>query len=533
MLRRGSHLAARTRTAIVPTVWVLAAVACKPTLDADPSPDGMGRANPTAKPEEVHPSPHALGTDPLLPLLNEEALLARVEAQRAVLGHEALFEDADGHPVPWISPQEELPEGEASLDDDLLTSLPGSSGLGSAEPVAFSGPRVNGNALGLFEPIEEPNQSEALDHFYRALQQLRDGKDPDGKVRILAYGGSHTDADVYTHYLRTYLQERFGDGGHGFVHVARPWKWYGHFDVEVDGAKYWKTEHAQRRSGRDDGYFGLLGASLAAKTKKAFGKVIPRKGVVASNYELYFLKQPRGGSFTVLVDEKPVATVKTRAAEFGPGYYAFDLPEAEHTVEIRPKGNGEVRMFGMTMERDQPGVVVDTLGIGGTRAANMLEWDETTWGDNIQHRAPDLISLWYGTNEATDTNQSIGAYEERLRLVVEKLKRAAPEASCLLVGPGDFPLPSDSGGYVARPRIREIVEVQERVASEMGCGFWDTLAFMGGEMSMTTWVRALPPMAKDDHIHFTRRGYTRIGMGLVDAMMANFDGSSPLAITLD
>src|SRR5690606_6298012 len=97
---------------------------------------------------------------------------------------------------------------------------------------------INGNALGLFEPIEGPEGDAHLGHFHQALRDLRAGRDPDGKVRVLLYGGSHTDADIYPHYVRAYLQERFGDGGHGFVHVAKPWAWYGHVELEVEGFKY-------------------------------------------------------------------------------------------------------------------------------------------------------------------------------------------------------------------------------------------------------------------------------------------------------
>ena len=46
----------------------------------------------------------------------------------------------------------------------------------------------------------------------------------------------------------------------------------------------------------------------------------------------------------------------------------------------------------------------------------------------------------------------------------------------------------------------------------------------GGELSMVKWANARPTMARGDHIHFTRRGYTRIGMGVVDAIMVEFDG---------
>ena len=466
-----------------------------------------------------------------LPILNAEALTARVEAQRALLGSRALFEDERGDPVPWLSPQEIVPAGpagigsdEASIDDDLLTSLPGSSGLGASDTVATASVRrINGNALGLFEPVDAADGAAPLRHFHDALRSLRAGHDPDGKVRVLLYGASHTDADVYPHYIRTYLQRRFGDGGHGFVHVAKPWRWYGHVDAAVEGLAHWKTEHAQRRDARGDGFFGLMGASLATRDKKAMGRVAFRNGSVASHFELYYLAQPRGGSFSVFADGAEIGTVKTAASESQPGYYAFELPEGEHEIEVRVRGNGEVRLFGMTAERHTPGVVVDTLGIGGTRASNILRWDEAVWSDNVRRRAPDLYVLAYGTNEATDESP-LSVYEADLRAVLERFARAAPEASCLLVGPGDFPLQTEPGSYAPRPRVAEIVAVQARVAADMGCGFWDTLAFMGGELSMLQWANAEPPMAKSDLIHLTRRGYVRMGMALTDALMLDFDG---------
>src|SRR5690606_40676411 len=127
-------------------------------------------------------------------------------------------------------------------------------------------------------------------------------------------------------------------GGHGFVHVAKPWRWYRHVDVAVEGGARWKTEHAQRRDARDDGFFGLLGASLATRDKKATGRISFHNGSVASNFEVYYLAQPRGGSFTIYADGNEVTTVKTAAAEPKAGYYAFELPEGEHDIKVRPRG---------------------------------------------------------------------------------------------------------------------------------------------------------------------------------------------------
>ncbi len=468
------------------------------------------------------PTPAAETEIPLVPL-NREALDARVHAQRSALGTDAaLFEDERGRPVPWISPAPGTLPGEPSFDDELLDSLPGSSGLGG-DP-SYTGPRANGNMLGLFEPID--GDADPLAHFHDALRTLRAGRDADGKVRVLIYGASHTEADVYPQYLRSYLQDRFGDGGHGFVMPAPPWKNYAHVDVAVEGLEHWRTEHAQRREGRKDGRFGLLGASISTKNPRAFARVLPR--VPASRYELFFLAQPKGGSFELFVDGQRRETVSTAAHEVGAGYHGFELPEGRHAIELRPTGDGEVRLFGLTMERAGAGVVIDTLGIRGTRASNALAWDPQIWADNVRHRAPDLLVLAYGTNEATDADQPIADYEQKLAATLQRHREAAPQASCLLVGPGDFPLPAPDGGFVARPRVGEIIDAQERIAAAHGCGFWDLRAFMGGELAMVEWMNADPPMAQRDHIHLTRRGYVRMGMALADALMTAFDGD-PLA----
>jgi lysophospholipase L1-like esterase len=488
--------------------------------------DAAHEGPPTSATEPAGPAPPAREEVEiaLVPIMNREALSARVLAQRKALGaDQPLFEDKDGKPVPWIAPQSGLAL-EPSIDDALLDSLEGSAGLGGAKPII--GERTSGNALGLHSDIVGGARP-PLERFHRALRELAAGRDADGKVRVAIYGASHTEADVYPQYVRGYLQERFGDAGHGFVHVAPPWRGYAHIDVSVAGFDRWRTDHAQRSS-RDDGYYGLMGASVASSHPKAYGLVTPAENVVASRYELYFLAQPRGGSFEVFVDGRSHGEVSTAASRIGPGYHALEVAEGAHRIEVRPRGDGEVRFFGMTMERATSGVVVDTLGIRGTRASNALAWDETIWADNLRRRAPDLVVLSFGTNEATDADQPIAEYETRLRAVLERFARAAPEASCLLVGPGDFPDFAANGAVLPRPRVSAIIEVQSRVAADAGCGFWDLRAFMGGELSMVQWVAADPPMAAADYVHLTRRGYTRMGMALVDAMMSSFDDTDPL-----
>lgn len=488
------------------------------------------------------------------PMLTDEARTARLHAQRVALGERAaLLEDASGQPFPSLAT---LQGASLAASDPLLQA----AGPGLGEPVlaannldALPGsqsgaPAVNGNLLGNFILLDGAGAS-GLTNFHEALRALKRGEDADGKVRVLVYGASHTAADIYPSYLRAYLQKRFGDGGSGFVPLVRPSKFYRPLGLTLEASRGWKVDHAQKGE-RDDGLFGLFGASATSAKKRDYGRVIPasaptgsgageekdakdgkkaEKAAFKTRYELFFLVQPGGGKFKLSVDGKVVATINTKAGKnrpASPGYHTLTRDGGPHAIEVQPVGDGEVRLFGMTMENDRPGVVIDNLGIGGTRAANHLKWDEHVWADNLQRRDPDLVVLAYGTNESVDEDQPISVYREQLRAVLTRLRRAAPEASCLLVGPGDFPTKIADGTFGPRPRTVAIVAAQREAAAELGCAFWDMMQFMGGEQSMVTWAAAQPAMAQSDHLHLTRRGYTRMGMALTDALMFDFDAAA-------
>src|SRR5689334_7529902 len=70
----------------------------------------------------------------------------------------------------------------------------------------------------------------ALDSFYASLART-DTKQPGAITRITHYGDSPITNDGITAPVRRLLQTRFGDAGHGFILLDRPWAWYGHQNI--------------------------------------------------------------------------------------------------------------------------------------------------------------------------------------------------------------------------------------------------------------------------------------------------------------
>jgi lysophospholipase L1-like esterase len=371
-------------------------------------------------------------------------------------------------------------------------------------------------------PIEDPS-GHALDAFYRALEQIETDRT---QARVVVYGASHVASDLYTDIIRSKLQARFGDAGVGFVQPLRAVSGYRSAGITYEQATGWNGVRVKARSPVYDRY-GLGGIYLAAAQSRKGAQLAfvtrPHAGSSgnADLLELWYLKQPRGGRLRVMIDGEE-HTLNTQAKAPKPGYERYELPDAQHRVELIAQGNAPVQLFGVVMERDVPGVVVDSLGVPGSRARYHLMWDDAIYREHLARRKPNLVVLAYGTNESGDDDEPIENYASDLRKVLGRIREIVPNASCLLVGPSDRPIENPDGTFVDRPRTTQIVEVQRAVSAEFGCGFFDLVAFMGGRLAMLRWVNSLPPLGTPDYVHFTRVGYEALGNALHAALMAGF-----------
>ena len=380
--------------------------------------------------------------------------------------------------------------------------------------------------LGVEIAIDDKDGS-SLRNFHRALRRTASGE---GQTRIVFFGASHVAADMFTGYVRRELQTRFGDAGRGFMLPVPPWKHYRRGGVRIEADRRPWTASQVRVDTKGEVMFGIAGATVETRRAGASGAIenlaTEEFTTHTGLFDIYFLKQPEGGDFNVLLDGHPMGRVSTRSKTFETGYATYHVADAPHRLEIQVVGNGMVRLFGVALEREKPGVLVDTLGINGSRARYQLLWNEEMYREQLRRRNPDLLVIAYGTNETGD-DDSIEVYESQLHQVIRRAKAAVPQASCLLIGPTDRPIREGKRGFRPRPRQSAVVEVQRRVAIANGCGFFDLVAFQGGPMSMLKWVHFDPPYAQRDYVHLTRRGYERLGQVLLGALLEGFEERSP------
>ncbi len=371
--------------------------------------------------------------------------------------------------------------------------------------------------------IEDPTH--ALDSFNAALLRTEQ-KSPGAITRISHYGDSPITNDGITATVRLLLQKQFGDAGHGFILIDRPWAWYGHQAITFTSGGGWNSDSLMNPQMRD-GLFGLGGVAFHAGGPGKYARYSTaaggENGRNFSRVDVYYLAHPGGGQFSVEVNDAVSETVSTASDLVHSGFYEARAPQAgENSFTVRTSG-GNVRLFGAVLENDGPGVVYDSLGVNGAFAGLLATvMNEQNWAEQLQHRQPNLVILNYGTNESQfASDDQMERYDRELRAVVQRVRKALP-ASVLIVSPMDRCKRVPGGRVITMPSIPKIVEMQRRVARETNCAFLDLFAAMGGDSTMARWHQGRRHLVGGDLTHPTAEGAQTVGTLIYMALLERY-----------
>ncbi len=343
------------------------------------------------------------------------------------------------------------------------------------------------------------------------------------RIRLSFYGASHTGGEFWTGRIRRVLQGRWGDLGHGYVLPAALYRGHRATDVNLCRTDGWMSDWKGKANAWEDGLLGFAGMSVSSSNPHDFGWLetthTNKRGRKADHFDVYLLVQPGGGTLELTVDALPPFEVTTAGDAWRLLRVRVDVTDGGHRLTLSPAGDGEVRIFGVSMEREGAGVLVDSMGIRGREARDWLEWEPTLFAQGVRSLEPDLVVLAYGTNEAADQRYTMEEYRADLGAVLTKL-RTGSDAPCILAGPSDRGWKHDGGRFAIWDRTEPVAQVQREVAAEHGCAFWDWQQAMGGPGSMIGWYHTDPKLGAGDLIHHTRAGYELIADRFIEAIDA-------------
>jgi lysophospholipase L1-like esterase len=360
--------------------------------------------------------------------------------------------------------------------------------------------RISGTLAAVEQHFDNPA---ALAPFFERLYLL--SLQP-AAVHVLHYGDSHTASDDWAAVMREGLQSRFGHGGPGYSMPGHPYPGYRRYDLRSGASLGWITEGTVAHRG--DGLHGLSGISIHTERR---GEAITLDAV-GEEAELWFLRQPGGGSFSLKFDGIDQGETST-AGEFGPASVKVHAGPGKHEMQVRTTSAQPVRILGTVIEQSS-GVTWETLGINGAQIAMLGGLAEPILAPNVAARDPAMIVFAYGTNEANNPRWNASEYETSLRAVLARFRAMAPAATLLLAGPPDCRIRSTLA-------LEQVIEIQRRVAVEAGAAYWDWRDRMGGAGSIRTWVAA--GYAQGDHVHLTTAGYQLLGRTLFGDLMRLYE----------
>lgn len=369
-------------------------------------------------------------------------------------------------------------------------------------------------------PISDPTDS--LQGFYRALTRTEAGE-AGAITRVTHMGDSSIGMDQLPHYLRRRFQDRFGDGGTGFVLVQPHSTSYRNNTVHLRARRPWMFCYMIFRC-FEDGHYGLGG--VATIGSRGARTVIETRededyGSSASHLELWYATQRRGGRLGLRVDADEEILLDTRADEIEDRFHRMDLVPGPHRVRVRHAGGGRARAYGVVLETDGPGVVWDTLSMIGAFTRRLLEYDEEHFRGQLAARGSDLVVLGYGGNDLrrhVGRGVGIEEFQEETREVLSRVRAALPEAGCLLTGIIEHEM---SGRSRIWPRhVQAVVDAQRAAAHEAGCAFFDVYSAMGGAGSYRRWMRQ--GRAARDLKHLSPAGRRVVAGWIYDALVSGY-----------
>ncbi|MNK12774.1 GDSL-like Lipase/Acylhydrolase [compost metagenome] len=348
-------------------------------------------------------------------------------------------------------------------------------------------------------------QSPNWEHLFQDFRDMVFQKDC--KLNFYHIGGSHLQADVYTHDIRTYLQSHWSGipGERGVIFpfdLARtnnPWNY------EFKSPNNWhphRSVNFQRPDGID---FGLMGVVVetpdsVVEIKFRYDKTDVKPGFtrlrVYHNKGLFPYDLNFGPDEILIVNKFRNETLGYTETVFADAVDTFNLQLTRLVA-----GPYNLQISGFQLSNALPGISYTAIGINGAGLYTYIA--NRNFDEQLKEYPPDFFAFSVGTNDANVPYASFDpdVYKKNLETMMMKVLTANPDCAILLTVPND-------AGYKKKYLNKNIARQREviiELAKKYQCPVWDFYGIMGELGSSRIWKAN--GLMRADLVHFTAPGY--------------------------
>ena len=274
-------------------------------------------------------------------------------------------------------------------------------------------------------------------------------------------------------------------------------------------------------NGGNQGRYGLGGIVAKARGAAQVQIAPSRSGqTLGQRLEVFVQKSKRPEPLRLQINGSAAAAQKIEHGQFEQWVVDSEAGIASTTLQVRDNG---LEVYGLVLEA-QSGITWETTAVVGIASGSIRQFNPEHLAEQTQARRPDLIVVMLGGNDTGNGNIMAGdgrGYRESFSRTVQVLRRGAPQAACLVMSPLDQGMLGDDGRIYSKQTLARMVALQRQASFDMGCAFWNSWEFMGGQNSFARWLDQ--GLAWTDLMHLTEKGLNRIGQGLSDALLHGFE----------
>ena len=390
----------------------------------------------------------------------------------------------------------------------------------------------NDSTVKLITSIQYRNDTKSsMANFFNALANIRN---EEKSIRILHYGDSQIEGDRISDYLRLKLQGQFGGEGPGLISfmpvapsVVNKLSWSTGWDrYPVFAGKDKRVKHnnfgALAHLTRFNSYMPV---SDTTQYKTAWVKVVTSKNGGPKAAAFKKIKLFYGGAqrktHVELYENGSLNNSDSLLAGGNFNIKEFNLNQSALLHEFKFKGKDSPDFYGVSLEGSK-GVMVDNFGLRGSSGTFFNQINYGQLKQFYDHLNAKLIILQFGGNALpyiTNKEQAdnFGSYLKAQIIIIKKL---APQASILVVGPADMSV-KVGANYETHPQLENLRDAIRKSAFDTDCAFFDMYSCMGGKNSMLAWVEQ--GIGAKDYIHFSSGGARKIAVLLYSSLMNDYN----------